>query len=115
MRRNSNRVVPNLGRIDKMDQIHEGILGVMQQNQNNQQKMAPQPNLVPQPEVVHPQEQNDQHNVNLENQGQRREVIVGIKEFQNMTPLTFDGGIDPLKAESWTMGMEKIFTVLPYT
>ncbi|XP_028054807.1 uncharacterized protein LOC114259013 [Camellia sinensis] len=36
-------------------------------------------------------------------------------EFKKMKPPEFHGGIEPLKAEAWVLGIEKLFKVFPCT
>ncbi|GFS40834.1 hypothetical protein Acr_00g0070780 [Actinidia rufa] len=38
-----------------------------------------------------------------------------IKQFQQLTPPTFYGTPDPMAAESWLLGIERVFEVLPCT
>ncbi|KAG5536039.1 hypothetical protein RHGRI_023734 [Rhododendron griersonianum] len=71
-----------------MERILEGILGVM--NQQAQQNQPP-PVVIGEPARVGP---------------------ISIKDFQKMKPPTFEGGIDGLKAYNWVQGMEKIFSVI---
>ncbi|XP_028120977.1 uncharacterized protein LOC114318317 [Camellia sinensis] len=42
-------------------------------------------------------------------------TITLTKEFKKMKPLSFKGGIEPMKAESWVLGIEKLFEVFPCT
>ncbi|XP_028087659.1 uncharacterized protein LOC114288348 [Camellia sinensis] len=43
------------------------------------------------------------------------DIINLMQKFMKMKPPTFLGGIEPLKAESWLLEMEKLFEVFPYT
>ncbi|GFS41402.1 hypothetical protein Acr_00g0074060 [Actinidia rufa] len=38
-----------------------------------------------------------------------------IKQFQQLRPPTFYGTLDPMAAESWLLGIERVFEVLPCT
>ncbi|XP_028113870.1 uncharacterized protein LOC114311899 [Camellia sinensis] len=42
-------------------------------------------------------------------------TVTLTREFKKMKPLVFHGGIEPLKAEAWVLGIEKLFEVFPYT
>ncbi|KAG5516424.1 hypothetical protein RHGRI_037215 [Rhododendron griersonianum] len=79
---------PPPDRLERMERILEGILGVM--NQQAQQNQPP-PVVIGEPARVGP---------------------ISIKDFQKMKPPTFEGGIDGLKAYNWVQGMEKIFSVI---
>ncbi|KAF7147139.1 hypothetical protein RHSIM_Rhsim03G0184300 [Rhododendron simsii] len=74
-------------RMERMERLLEGLLGVMNQQVHNQPP--------PPPEVVIAQPVAE----------------MSIKDFQKMKPPIFEGGIDPLKADNWILGMEKIFAV----
>ncbi|KAF7127442.1 hypothetical protein RHSIM_Rhsim11G0091100 [Rhododendron simsii] len=68
---------PPPDRLERMERILEGLLGVMaQQNQ-------PRPVVMGEPARVEP---------------------ISIKDFQKMKPPTFEGGIDGLKAYNWVQG-----------
>ena len=38
-----------------------------------------------------------------------------IKQFQQLKPLTFQGTLDHMTVESWLLGIERVFEVLPCT
>ena len=38
-----------------------------------------------------------------------------IKQFPQLKPPTFHGTLDPMAAESWLMGIKRVFEVLPCT
>ncbi|XP_028060552.1 uncharacterized protein LOC114264145 [Camellia sinensis] len=42
-------------------------------------------------------------------------TITLTKEFKKMKPPSFKGGIEPMKAEGWVLGIEKLFEVFPCT
>ncbi|XP_028098947.1 uncharacterized protein LOC114298552 [Camellia sinensis] len=42
-------------------------------------------------------------------------TIALTKEFKKMKPPLYKGGIDPLKAEAWVLGIKKLFEVFPCT
>ncbi|XP_028088442.1 uncharacterized protein LOC114288998 [Camellia sinensis] len=42
-------------------------------------------------------------------------TIALTREFKKMKPPVFHGGIKPLKAEAWVLGIEKLFEVFPCT
>ncbi|XP_028124956.1 uncharacterized protein LOC114321922 [Camellia sinensis] len=42
-------------------------------------------------------------------------TVALTREFKKMKPPVFHGGIEPLKAEAWVLGMEKLFEVFPCT
>ncbi|KAG5536038.1 hypothetical protein RHGRI_023734 [Rhododendron griersonianum] len=71
---------PPPDRLERMERILEGILGVM--NQQAQQNQPP-PVVIGEPARVGP---------------------ISIKDFQKMKPPTFEGGIDGLKAYNWVQG-----------
>ncbi|KAF7151815.1 hypothetical protein RHSIM_Rhsim02G0147300 [Rhododendron simsii] len=74
-------------RMERMEWLLEGVLGVMNRQLHNQS--LPPPAVV----IAQPMEE------------------MSIKDFQKMKPPIFEGGIDPLKANNWILGMEKIFAV----
>ncbi|XP_028063891.1 uncharacterized protein LOC114267097 [Camellia sinensis] len=41
------------------------------------------------------------------------QTIALTKEFKKMKPPQFHEGLDPLKAEAWVLGIEKLFEVFP--
>ncbi|XP_028123199.1 uncharacterized protein LOC114320263 [Camellia sinensis] len=42
-------------------------------------------------------------------------AITLTREFKKMKPPLFNGGIEPMKAEAWVLGIEKLFEVFPCT
>ncbi|XP_028109744.1 uncharacterized protein LOC114308371 [Camellia sinensis] len=69
--------------------------------QQQQQQQPPPPVPVPPPEV------QDYH---VEDR-----TITLTKEFKKMKPPSFKGEIEPMKAEAWVLGIEKLFEVFPCT
>ena len=72
-----------------------------QQQQQPQQQPPPPSPLVPPPAV------QDFH--------AEDRTITLTKEFKKMKPPSFKGGIEPMKAEAWVLGIEKLFEVFPCT
>ena len=50
-------------------------------------------------------------------QAPRAEAVVHttIRQFQQLKPSIFQGTPDPMAAESWILGIERVFEVLPCT
>ncbi|XP_028121535.1 uncharacterized protein LOC114318775 [Camellia sinensis] len=66
-----------------------------------QQQQPPPPMAVP-PPIVQDHHADDR-------------TIALTKEFKKTKPPSFNEGIDPLKAEAWVFGIEKLFEVFPCT
>ncbi|XP_028057536.1 uncharacterized protein LOC114261460 [Camellia sinensis] len=81
-------------RIARLERMVELLIETLRQQQN-QQPPPPSPQLV-QPEL----NAND-------------DVIALIQKFNKMKPLTFHGGLEPLKADAWVLETEKLFEVFP--
>ncbi|KAH7847685.1 hypothetical protein Vadar_029018 [Vaccinium darrowii] len=84
---------PPVDRMERMELILEGLLGVMNHQPHNQ---PPPPPVMGVPIAPEPP----------------RAELISIKDFQKMKPPMFGGGIDPLRADDWELGMEKIFAVM---
>ncbi|XP_028090324.1 uncharacterized protein LOC114290592 [Camellia sinensis] len=75
---------------------------IRQQQQWQQQQQPPPPPLMPVPPPA---------------PGCQPETcaIALTREFKKMKPPVFHSGIEPLKAEAWVLGIEKLFEVFPCT
>ena len=82
-------------RMSRMEQMLAALPKAMTQQQR-QQPLPPLPLLV---------------QVELDN----NDIINLTQKFMKMKPPTFLDGIEPLKAETWFLEMEKLFEVFPYT
>ncbi|GFS43649.1 hypothetical protein Acr_00g0086190 [Actinidia rufa] len=81
------------GRIDRIERILEGLVQVVHDVHNNHDNALEQL-AMPMP----------------------RADVVGcttIKQFQQLKPSTFYETPDPMAAESWLLGIERVFEVLP--
>ncbi|XP_028112589.1 uncharacterized protein LOC114310698 [Camellia sinensis] len=87
-------------RLDRM----ERMLMEMAETLRQQQQQPPQQ---PPPPPVPPPVVQDFH--------AEDRTITLTKEFKKMKPPTFKGGIEPMKAEAWVLGIEKLFEVFPCT
>ncbi|GFS46137.1 hypothetical protein Acr_00g0100340 [Actinidia rufa] len=81
------------GRIDRIERILEGLVQVIQDAHNNSHDNAPQQLAMQMP------------GVEMMNR-------TTIKQFQQLKPPTFHGTLDPMAAESWLLGIERVFEVL---
>ena len=89
-------VVEPEGRIDRIERILEGLVQAVQDNHNNNNAEA-----LEEPAVQMPRAEEMARTT--------------IKQFQQLRPPTFLGTPDPMAAESWLLGIERIFEVLPCT
>ena len=88
-------------KIDRMERLIQEMAETLRQQQEWQQQwQQPHPPPPPQAPPV-PDNQNDDR------------IIALTKEFKKMKPPQFHGGLDPLKAEAWVLGIEKLFEVFP--
>ncbi|XP_028115585.1 uncharacterized protein LOC114313397 [Camellia sinensis] len=86
-------------RLDRMERMMQDMAKTLRQQQQWQQQwqhLQPPPSVQPIPDM-----QNDNRTIAL------------TKEFKKIKPPLFHGGVDPLKAEAWVLGIEKLFEVLP--
>ncbi|XP_028081322.1 uncharacterized protein LOC114282771 [Camellia sinensis] len=88
-------------RLDRMERMIMEMAETLRQQQQQQPQLQPPPPPVP-PPVVQDYHAEDQ-------------TITLTKEFKKMKPPIFKGGIDPMKAEAWVLGVEKLFEVFPCT
>ena len=84
------------GRIDRIERILEGLVQVVHEVHNNNHDNVPEQPARPMPGA----------------EGMHRTTI---KQFQQLKPPTFYGTPDPMAAESWLLGIERVFEVLPCT
>ncbi|GFY95329.1 hypothetical protein Acr_10g0007140 [Actinidia rufa] len=84
-------------RVDRIERILEGLVQVVHDvHNNNNHDDAPQQPAMPMP-------------------GAGAMPRTTIKQFQQLRPPTFYGTPDPMAAESWLLGIERVFEVLPCT
>ncbi|GFZ15671.1 hypothetical protein Acr_25g0000800 [Actinidia rufa] len=84
-------------RVDRIERILEGLVQVVHDvHNNNNHDEAPQQPAMPIP-------------------GAGAMPRTTIKQFQQLRPPTFYGTPDPMVAESWLLGIERVFEVLPCT
>ncbi|GFS43665.1 hypothetical protein Acr_00g0086300 [Actinidia rufa] len=84
-------------RVDRIERILEGLVQVVHDvHNNNNHDEAPQQPAMPMP-------------------GAGAMPHTTIKQFQQLRPPTFYGTPDPMAAESWLLGIERVFEVLPCT
>ncbi|GFY91100.1 hypothetical protein Acr_07g0012960 [Actinidia rufa] len=84
-------------RVDRIERILEGLVQVVHDvHNNNNHDEAPQQPAMPMP-------------------GAGAMPRTTIKQFQQLRPPTFYGTPDPMAAESWLLGIERVFEVLPCT
>ena len=84
-------------RVNRIERILEGLIQVVYDvHNNNNQDDALQQLAMPMPEA-------------------REMPHTTIKQFQQLKPLTFYGTPNPMVAESWLLGIERVFEVLPCT
>ena len=88
-------------RMDRMERLIQEMAETLKQQQEWQQQwqLPHPPPPPPAPPVT--DFQNDDR------------IIALIKEFKKMKPPQFHSGLDPLKAETWVLGIEKLFEVFP--
>ena len=84
-------------RMDRMERLIQEMAETLRHQQQWQQPHSPPPPPVP----PVPDNPNDVR------------IIALTKEFKKMKPPQFHGGLDPLKAEAWVLGIEKLFEVFP--
>ena len=80
-------------RMERMERMMELITARLEQ----QNQQPPPPPVLPEP------------NVNV-NDG---DIIALTHKFSKMKPPSFQGGLEPLKAEAWVLETEKLFEVFP--
>ena len=80
-------------RMERMERMMELITARLEQ----QNQQPPPPPVQPEP------------NVNV-NDG---DIIALTQKFSKMKPPSFQGGLEPLKAEAWVLETEKLFEVFP--
>lgn len=96
------RLVEGLAReLREMRQQNASATSTQAKQTNGRQAISPPPPPVPQ---VPPQPA-------LYGDG----TMTLIKEFKKMNPPRFQGCIEPMKAEAWVLGMEKLFEIFPST
>ncbi|GFS36588.1 hypothetical protein Acr_00g0046820 [Actinidia rufa] len=84
-------------RVDRIERILEGLVQVVHDvHNNNNHDDAPQQPAMPMP-------------------GAGAMPRTTIKQFQQLRPPTFYGTPDPMAAEFWLLGIERVFEVLPCT
>ncbi|GFY95307.1 hypothetical protein Acr_10g0006920 [Actinidia rufa] len=84
-------------RVDRIERILEGLVQIVHDvHNNNNHDDAPQQPAIPVPEA-----------------GAMPRTT--IKQFQQLKPPTFYGMPDPMAVESWLLGIERVFEVLPCT
>ncbi|GFZ01913.1 hypothetical protein Acr_15g0005220 [Actinidia rufa] len=84
-------------RVDRIERILEGLVQVVHDvHNNNNHDDAPQQPAMPMP-------------------GAGAMPRTTIKQFQQLRPPTFYGTPDPRAAESWLLGIQRVFEVLPCT
>ncbi|XP_028099709.1 uncharacterized protein LOC114299217 [Camellia sinensis] len=83
----------------QLDRMERMIMDMAETLRQQQQQPPPPP--VPPPVV---------QDVHVEDR-----TITLTKEFKKMKPPSFKGGIKPMKAEAWVLGIEKLFEVFPCT
>ncbi|GFY88880.1 hypothetical protein Acr_06g0008200 [Actinidia rufa] len=81
-------------RFDSIERILEGLVQVVQDTHNNNRDVAPPAMPMPGIEVMN---------------------RTTIKQFQQLNPLIFHRIPDPMAVESWLLGIETVFEVLPCT
>ncbi|XP_028093113.1 uncharacterized protein LOC114293276 [Camellia sinensis] len=86
-------------RLDKMERM------IMEMAETLHQQQQPQP--PPPPPPVPPPVVQDFH--------AKDRTITLTKEFKKMKMPSFNGGIEPMKAKAWVLGIEKLFEVFPCT
>ena len=88
-------------RLDRMERlIQEMAETLRQQPEWQQQWQQPHPPPPPSAPTVSDNQNDDR-------------IIALTKEFKKMKPPQFHGGLDPLKAEAWVLGIEKLYEVFP--
>lgn len=80
--------------LDKMERMIMEMAETLRQQQQQQQRQQPPPPPVP-PPVVQDYQAEDR-------------TITLTKEFKKMKPPLFKGGIDPMNAEAWVLGVESL-------
>ena len=86
-------------RLDRMERLIQEMAETLRQQQEWQQQWQQPHPPPPPPAPPVPDNQNDDR------------IIALTKEFKKMKPPQFHGGLDPLKAEAWVLGIEKLFEV----
>ncbi|XP_028093580.1 uncharacterized protein LOC114293668 [Camellia sinensis] len=81
-------------RMSRMEQMLAALTKAMAQQQQRQQPLAPPPPSV---------------QVELDN----NDIIILTQKFMKVKLPTFLGGIEPLKAKTWLLEIEKLFEVFP--
>ena len=88
-------------RKDRMERLIQEMAKALRQQQEWQQQWQQPHPPPPPPAPPVPDNQNDDR------------IIALTKEFKKMKPPQFQGGLDPLKAKAWVLGIEKLFEVFP--
>ncbi|XP_028098905.1 uncharacterized protein LOC114298516 [Camellia sinensis] len=86
-------------RLDRIERMIMEMAETLRQQQQEQPQPQPPPPPIPLPVV------QDYH---IEDR-----TITLTKEFKKIKPSIFKRGIDPMKAETWVLGVEKLFEVFP--
>ncbi|CAL5409671.1 unnamed protein product [Camellia sinensis] len=84
-------------RMERMERMIELITARLEQQQNQQPPPPPPPPVQPEP------------NANADD----GDIIALTHKFSKMKPPSFQGGLEPLKAEAWVLETEKLFEVFP--
>ncbi|XP_028093463.1 uncharacterized protein LOC114293570 [Camellia sinensis] len=87
----------------RLDRVERMIMEMAETLRQQLQESQPQP---PPPPVPPPVAQ-DFH--------AEDRTITLTREFKNMKPPSFKGGIEPMKTEVWVLGIENLFEVFPCT
>ncbi|XP_028082973.1 uncharacterized protein LOC114284268 [Camellia sinensis] len=92
-------------RLDRMERMIMEMAETLRRQQQQQQQQQPQEQ--PPPPPIPPPAVQEFH--------AEDRIITLTKEFKKMKPPVFKGGIEPMKAEAWVLGIEKLFEVFPCT
>ena len=82
-------------RMERMDRMERMIELITTRLEQQNQQPPPPPPVQPEPNV---------------NDG---DIITLTQKFSKMKPPSFQGGLEPLKAEAWVLETEKLFEVFP--
>lgn len=88
-------------RLDRLEMMIMQMVETMRQQKQQQQQPLLPPVPVPSPVVQ-------------DHQAEDRTITL-TKDFKMMKLPLFKDGIDPMKAETWVLGIEKFFKVFPCT
>ena len=89
----ANETESSEARMARLERMVELLTARLEQQQN--QQPPPPPPVQPEPNV---------------NDG---DIIALTQKFNKMKPPSFQGGLEPLKAEAWVLETEKLFEVFP--